>query len=105
LEGEGAARAVLDLVGSSRVGSSRVEVLVDQPVWVGVLIRELCGTGLFVCQRDDCEIVLGIGSSTHSMFAFVSSAEPILSRPSEQFKGEERGDGSNRNSGTGTDKL
>ena len=56
MEGEVACRAVPDLVVSNRV-----EVLVDQPGWVGVLVRELCGTGILVCQRDDCEIVLGIG--------------------------------------------
>ena len=56
MEGEVAARAVVDLV----VGN-RVEVLVDQPRRVGVLIRELCGTGILVCQRDDRGIILGIG--------------------------------------------
>jgi hypothetical protein len=50
------------LVGRWRlVDSNRVEVLVGLPGWVGVLIRELCGTGILVCPRDDCEIVLRIG--------------------------------------------
>jgi hypothetical protein len=56
VEGEIAGWAVADLV----IGD-RVEVLVGQPVWVAVLIRELCGTGILVCQGDNCEIVLGIG--------------------------------------------
>jgi hypothetical protein len=43
------------------VVGNRVEVLVDQPGRVRVLIRELCGTGILVCQGDDREIVLGIG--------------------------------------------
>jgi hypothetical protein len=56
VEGEVAARAVPELVVSNRV-----EVLVGQPRRVAVLIREVCGTGILVCQGDDCEIVLGIG--------------------------------------------
>jgi hypothetical protein len=56
VEREIAGWAVTDLV----IGD-RVEVLVGQPRRVGVLIRELCGTGILVCQGDDCEIVLGIG--------------------------------------------
>jgi hypothetical protein len=56
VEGEVAGWAVPDLI----VGN-RVEVLVDQPGRVGVLIRELCGTSILVCQRNDREIVLGIG--------------------------------------------
>jgi hypothetical protein len=56
VEREIAGWAVADLV----IGD-RVEILVDQPGWVGVQIRELCGTGILVCQRDDCEIILDIG--------------------------------------------
>jgi hypothetical protein len=56
VKGEVAGWAVPDLM----VGN-RAEVLVDQPGRVGVLIRELCGTGILVCQRDDREIVLGVG--------------------------------------------
>jgi hypothetical protein len=43
MEWEVAGWAVPDLI----VGN-RVEVLVDQRGWVGVLIRELCGTGILV---------------------------------------------------------
>jgi hypothetical protein len=56
VEGEVAGRAVADLLVSNRV-----EVLVGRPRRVGLQIRELCGTGILVCQRNDREIVLGIG--------------------------------------------
>ncbi|RSH83019.1 hypothetical protein EHS25_005729 [Saitozyma podzolica] len=59
VEGEVAGWAVAGLA----VGD-RVEILVDQPIWVGGLIWDLRGKGLlFVCQGDNCEIVFGIGQT------------------------------------------
>jgi hypothetical protein len=55
-----AAWAVANLVVGDRVGD-RVEVLVDQPGWVAVLIREACGAGLLACQGDNSEVIFGIG--------------------------------------------
>jgi hypothetical protein len=56
MKGGVAARAVTDLV----VGH-RVEVLVGQPGWVVVLLREAGGASVLV---GNCEFILGIGKPT-----------------------------------------
>jgi hypothetical protein len=56
VEGEIAAWAVADLV----VGN-RVEVLVDQPGWIVVLLWETGGAGDFASKGDKREVILGIG--------------------------------------------
>jgi hypothetical protein len=43
------------------VVGNRVEILVDQPGWVAVLIREAHGAGILACKGDNREVVLGIG--------------------------------------------
>jgi hypothetical protein len=56
VEREVAAGAVSDLV----VGD-RVEVLVDQPGWVVVLLWKAGGAGVTVGQGDNVEVIIGIG--------------------------------------------
>jgi hypothetical protein len=60
-DGNGKEREITGSAVADLEVGDRVEVLVGQPGRVGVLIRELCGTGILVCQGDDCEVVLGIG--------------------------------------------
>jgi hypothetical protein len=43
--------------------SKRVEVLVEQPDWVVVMVREGGGKGVLAGERDNHEIVFGIGNS------------------------------------------
>jgi hypothetical protein len=65
VEGEIAGWTVADLV----IGD-RVQVLVDQPNRVGVLIRELCGTGM----SDDVE-------GRYDAFTPVSPGSPLQPQP------------------------
>jgi hypothetical protein len=66
--------------GAGPCGRQQSQGTADQPGRVGVLIREVCGRGILVCQRDNCETILevdktgGLGPKQRNNLDVVASA-------------------------------